>query len=645
VGDAGIACLEQLLASGKTPPFTLLHRPASAPEDQVDLLVGDVTELSSLTELPQPLDRDGGPGSARHDLVVLVPYRQIAERGFAAQDDGAPLVAMRVGEQESLTVEEVLKTVPDAALDWTDEGFDIDDQSYGEMVRRILSEEIGRGAGANFVIKRSFRGSLGGPSLTAALILFRRLLSQETGVYWTFLVHTGARTLVGATPERHLRLESGTVSMNPISGTYRYPPTGPTLPAVLDFLADAKERDELYMVVDEELKMMARICDAGIAVTGPRLREMTQLAHTEYLLSGQTSRCAGDILRETMFVPTVTGSPLENACRVIQRFEPEGRGYYSGVLALVGRDEAGEPRVDSAVLIRTADISLDGRLCSGVGATLVRGSRPEAEAAETRAKSAALRTALESPVGPAVYSAFPTPLAERSEVRAALDARNTTLSQFWFSAAEAASVRRKPLVGRRVLVVDGEDSFTAMLEHQLRALGPSVTIRRFDAPFDPSGFDLVVLGPGPGDPRAVGSPKIAALRAAALALLRQRRPMLAICLGHQVLCGVLGLTLIRKDPPNQGVQQEIDLFGQHRRVGFYNSFAAVCLDERFASDQVPEPVEVSRDPISGEVHALRGRSLRSLQFHPESLLSRDGADLLGDTLDALLTARAASGRG
>jgi 2-amino-4-deoxychorismate synthase len=645
VGDVGITYLEQLLASDKAPPFTLVHRPVSASDDQVELLVGDVTEVASLTELPQPPNRDGGPGPARHDLVVLVPYRQIAERGFAASDDGAPLVAMRVREQGSLTVEEVLKTVPDVPLDWTDDGFDIDDQSYGELVRRILSEEIGRGEGANFVIKRSFQGSLGGPSLTAALTLFRRLLSQEAGVYWTFLVHTGARTLVGATPERHVRLDSGTVSMNPISGTYRYPPTGPTVPGLLDFLADAKERDELYMVVDEELKMMARICDAGIVVSGPYLREMTRLAHTEYLLSGQTSHCVADILRETMFVPTVTGSPLENACRVIRRFEREGRGYYSGVLALVGRDEAGEPRIDSAVLIRTADISPDGRLRSGVGATLVQGSRPEAEAAETRAKSAALRTALEGPAGPAARVVFPAPLAERRDVRAALDARNTTLSQFWLSPAEAVSIRREQLVGRRVLVVDGEDAFTAMLEHQLRALGPSITIRGFDAPFDPSGFDLVVLGPGPGDPRAVDSPKIAALRAAALRLLRERRPVLAICLGHQVLCGALGLTLVPKYPPNQGVQQEIDLFGRRSRVGFYNSFAAVCPDELFVSDQVPEPVEVSHDPVSGEVHALRGRSLCSLQFHPESLLSQDGADLLGDTLDALLTTRAMSGRG
>jgi len=156
-----------------------------------------------------------------------------------------------------------------------------------------------------------------------------------------FTVHTGTRTLVGATPERHVSLHNGTAVMNPISGTYRYPASGPVLSEVMDFLADRKETDELYMVVDEELKMMARICDGGGRVVGPFLREMARLAHTEYLIDGHSDLDPRDILRETMFAPTVTGSPLESACRVISRYEPHGRGYYSGIAALIGRDAGG----------------------------------------------------------------------------------------------------------------------------------------------------------------------------------------------------------------------------------------------------------------------------------------------------------------
>ena len=120
------------------------------------------------------------------------------------------------------------------------------------------------------------------------------------------------------------------------------------------------------MVVDEELKMMARICEDGGRVLGPYLKEMAHLAHTEYFIEGQTSRDVREVLRETLFAPTVTGSPLESACRVIRRYEPQGRGYYSGVAALIGGDGQGGRTLDSAILIRTAEIEGDGRLRIGV---------------------------------------------------------------------------------------------------------------------------------------------------------------------------------------------------------------------------------------------------------------------------------------
>ena len=87
---------------------------------------------------------------------------------------------------------------------------------------------------------------------------------------------TGGRTLVGASPEVHVRMSGGTVVMNPISGTYRYPAGGPTPEDLLAFLADRKETDELSMVVDEELKMMATV-----APTRSRLRPVRPLLPPE----------------------------------------------------------------------------------------------------------------------------------------------------------------------------------------------------------------------------------------------------------------------------------------------------------------------------------------------------------------------------
>lgn len=617
--------LDQVL-NEPTRPFALLHRPGTDP-GVVEILSGEVSLPAALADIPLPPAPAAGTG-ARHEVLVLIPYRQLAERGFACADDGTPLVAMTVTAQQQLPVDEALARIPDTATTLTGGGFDVDDTAYEEVVRRIVKEMIGTGEGANFVVKRTYVADIRDYGPLSAPALFRRLLRGESGAHWTFLIHTGTRTLVGASPERHVSFQGGTAVMNPISGTYRYPLSGPSLPGVLEFLGDRKETDELYMVLDEELKMMARICTGGGRVVGPYLKEMARVAHTEYFIEGHTDRDVRDILHETMFAPTVTGSPLESACRTIARFEPGGREYYSGTAALIGRDDAGWRVMDSAILIRTADIRPDGRIGIGVGATIVRHSDPASEAAETHAKAAALVAAL----GGGGRGRF----ADHPSVRRALELRNDSIAGFWLSDAAARVSAWPELAGRSVLVVDAEDTFTSMLDQQLRALGLRVTVRRFDEEYAFEGHDLVVMGPGPGDPQETGHPKMRHLHTAVDTLLRARRPFLAVCLSHQVLGLRLGLPLRRREVPNQGVQKEIDLFGAAERVGFYNTFALVGESDEFTAEG-PGPVRVSRDSASAEVHALRGPWFASMQFHPESVLTRDGPRIVGTALAGLCT--------
>nr|WP_180218777.1 anthranilate synthase family protein [Streptomyces albus] len=615
--------LERVLAPSP-PPFALLHRPTAAGSDRVEVLTGPVGPVERIADLPVPASARGPAGA---DVLALVPYRQLAERGFPAPDDGEPLLAMTVREQAALDRAEVLATVPDVPIRLENERFDIDDEEYAGLVRRVLAEEIGAGAGANFVVKRRFLADLTGYTPATATAFFRRLLAREAGVYWTFLVHTGDRTLVGASPERHLSLADGVAVMNPISGTYRYPPDGPTLSGVMDFLADRKETYELFMVVDEELKMMSRFCDADVRVVGPYLKEMARLAHTEYVIEGRTERDVREILSATLFAPTVTGSPLESASRVINRYEPAGRGYYSGVAALIGRDGRGRRTLDSSILIRTADITSEGRMAIGVGATLVRDSEPAAEVAETLAKATGLLSALRAePEGP---------LGRHPSVRSALRARNQEIARFWLDGSGPAAGRPSALDGRRVLVVDAEDTFTSMIAHQLRSAGLEVTVRRFDEPYSFAEHDLVVMGPGPGSPLEVGEPRIAHLHEAVDTLLEARRPFLAVCLSHQVLSHRLGLPVRRRDIPHQGVQKDIDLFGRPERVGFYNSFVAHS-PSGLLTPYGTGPVEVCRDAATGEVHALRGRHFAGVQFHAESVLTHDGVRILGTLLAGVL---------
>nr|UUJ74618.1 Pzm6 [Streptomyces sp.] len=624
-GPAGPSGPLGRILGGDPPPFAVLHRPETTGPGVLEVLVGEVSEHASLADLPLRAAGAGAPGG--YDTLVVMPYRQIAERGFAAPDDGAPLLALTVTGQETVPLAEAVARIGDRPIRVDGGRFDIGDEPYAELVRRVVTDEIGQGVGSNFVLKRTFTAEIASYGPRSALTLFRRLLERETGSYWTFVVHTGARTFVGATPERHISVRGGTAVMNPVSGTYRYPPSGPTLPEVMAFLADAKEAEELTMVVDEELKMMAQICDGGGRVTGPHLKEMARLAHTEYFIEGRTTRDPREILRETMFAPTVTGSPLESAARVISRYEPEGRGYYSGVVALVGRDARGAAELDSAILIRTADIAADGALRIGVGATLVRHSDPASEVAETRAKAEALISALHA--GPSAR------FADHPEVRSALARRNDDMAAFWLAGGTGPDRCDPALTGRRVLVVDAEDTFTSMLGHQLRALGLAVTVRRFDEPYALEGHDLVVLGPGPGDPRDAAHPKIGHLRGTVRRLLDERRqPFLAVCLSHQVLAAELGFALVRRPVPNQGTRREIDLFGRIEQVGFYNTFAARGGEDKRDCGGVGA-VEVSRDPDTGEVHALRGPHFASVQFHPESVLTRDGVRIVGALLTGL----------
>ncbi|MFD3542344.1 anthranilate synthase family protein [Streptomyces sp. NPDC058662] len=611
------------------PPFALLRRRTPGRDhDTVELLIGEVHEAERLADLPV----------RELPALALVPFRQIRERGFDVRDDGTPLSVLAADEAYEIPLDRALAELPSHDVHVRDGGFDVPDAAYAAIVEQVVREEIGRGEGANFVVRRTYEGRIDGFGRADALALFRRLLLGERGAYWTYVVHTGERTLVGASPEVHVRMSGGTVVMNPISGTYRYPATGPAVESLLAFLGDRKETEELSMVVDEELKMMCTVGDMGGVVVGPRLKEMAHLAHTEYELRGRSSLDVREVLRETMFAATVTGSPVQNACRVIERYESGGRGYYAGALALLGRDAAGAQSLDSPILIRTADIAADGALRVPVGATLVRHSDPAAEVAETHAKAAGVLAALGVRAGAPRPAFEGARMADDPRVRAALESRRAGLAPFWLRMQE-----RPAAVAGHALVVDAEDSFTAMLAHVLRAGGPrvpglEVTVRRHDD----QGLRAaalawegpVVLGPGPGNPAEAADPRMRTLRGLAAELLAGHRyGLVGVCLGHELLAAELGLPLVRKAEPAQGAQTRVDLFGTEEVVGFYNTYAAYC-DGAAAERLAAAGVEVARDPATGEVHALRSASggFAGVQFHPESVLTLRGAELLRELL-------------
>ncbi|MEP9363164.1 anthranilate synthase family protein [Nocardioides sp. CN2-186] len=601
--------------------------------DTVGLIGGRRHEVESILDVPL---EDGVPEEGHiADRLVAIPFRQVRERGFEAHDDGTPLVVVDIESELEFSVAEVIDAIDDTGIEFTDRGgFETDDDEYAKLVAAIITDEIGQGEGANLVIGRHYRAQVADWGPDKALTVFKRLLERERGAYWTYVFFTGDRYLVGASPERHVTIHDGDVRMNPISGTFRIPSEGDTKAQLLDFLHDEKEIYELFMVVDEELKMMCDICNEGGQVLGPFLKPMSRLVHTEYLLAGRTSRDPREVLRDTMYAATVTGSPVENACRLIKQYESVGRGYYGAALAILGRDAAGGPVVDSPIVIRSADVGLDGRLTVTAGATLVRDSDPAYEVAETHAKAGGILSAFGLVPPAPVPSVNLTELVSDEDVLLALNARNQRLSRFWLT-DQGGSAPDPRLAGKSVVILDGEDDFVNMLRHVLGVLGMTSEVVRHEdyAPGVLDGFDLVIVGPGPGDPRDGADPKMAQLRAAVAELMAAERPFLAVCLGHQALCHHLGIPLTYKDIVFQGTQSPVGISGRTERVGFYNTFVG-RLD---AGSEAPTGVEIEADVQTGDIHLVRGPHYRGIQFHAESILTEHGYDLVHEIVAELLT--------
>jgi phenazine biosynthesis protein phzE len=263
-----------------------------------------------------------------------------------------------------------------------------------------------------------------------------------------------------------------------------------------------------------------------------------------------------------------------------------------------------------------------------VGATLVRHSDPYGEVSETHGKAAGVLGAIgavarDQAVDPDEPAAARR-LADDPDVARLLASRNARLAPFWLN--PQGTEADAPLGGRTALVVDAEDRFTTMLAHQLHHLGLRVRIAPWDAVTDEDldGADLVVAGPGPGDPRDATSVRIARMRDVVSRRRAAGAPLLAVCLSHQILADTLGMPLVPLAQPHQGLQKTVDVFGQAASIGFYNTFTAQVAP----GTRRRGTVEVAADAETGDVWALRGPAFASVQGHLESILSRDGLHTL-----------------
>jgi len=187
----------------------------------------------------------------------------------------------------------------------------------------------------------------------------------------------------------------------------------------------------------------------------------------------------------------------------------------------------------------------------------------------------------------------------------------------------------------KVLLVDHEDSFVHNIEQALAAQGATVECVRPGTPparvvaFDP---DAVVLSPGPGHP---SDRRMTGLSRALLDRWQEERPFLGVCLGHQLIADHFGARVVRARAPVHGERTRVS----HDGRGIFRSVPSPLLAARYHSlvvdpRSVPASLEVSARGDGGVLMALRHRSwpVESVQFHPESYLTRYGPAILANFL-------------
>jgi anthranilate synthase component 1 len=225
------------------------------------------------------------------------------------------------------------------------------------------------------------------------LDLYRALRTVNPSPYM-FLLDAGDFSLVGASPEVHVRLTGRKVEIRPIAGTRpRGKTTEEDVALEKELLADDKEKAEHLMLVDLARNDIGRVSVYG-SVKVPEFMIIERYSHVMHIVSqveGQLApeRTAFDLMRATFPAGTVSGAPKIRAMQLIAEKEGNQRGSYAGALGYFSYDG----NLDSCITLRTALVK-DNKVHIQAGAGVVADSVPAAEYQETINKASALFKAI-----------------------------------------------------------------------------------------------------------------------------------------------------------------------------------------------------------------------------------------------------------
>jgi anthranilate synthase len=428
------------------------------------------------------------------------------------------------------------------------------------------------------------------PCNDAPSAIFKRLKKINPAPFG-FMMNLGEQEyLVGASPEMFVRVTGRRVETCPISGTIKRGVDAiEDSEQILKLLQSKKDESELTMCSDVDRNDKSRVCEPGsVRVIGRRQIEMySRLIHTVDHIEGRLREGmdAFDAFLSHAWAVTVTGAPKLWAMRFIESHEKSTRFWYGGAVGAIQFD--GD--MNTGLTLRTIRIK-NGVAEVRAGATLLNDSDPDEEEAETELKASAMRAAI------------------RGDVKA-----NESGGDDW----------RLPVgKGRRILLVDHEDSFVHTLANYFRQTGAEVLTTRTPLSgevFDRFRPDLVVLSPGPGNPSDFDC------RTTIAQVLDRGLPLFGVCLGLQAIADYYGATLDQLDDPMHGKPSRITVHSpgtvfaglpEQITIGRYHSLHA-------RRDTLPDELTVTATTSDEVVMGIEHRSLpvAAVQFHPESIMS------------------------
>ena len=454
---------------------------------------------------------------------------------------------------------------------------------YAALVERARAAFV-RGDRFEVVVGQLFADACGDlPS-----VVFQRLRQANPAPYGALINLGQGEFIVAASPEMYVRVEGRRIETCPISGTIaRGRDPVEDAERIRELLNSTKDESELTMCTDVDRNDKSRVAIPGsVRVIGRRQIELySRLIHTVDHVEGTLAEPfdALDGFLSHAWAVTVTGAPKLWAIRFIEEQERSSRRWYGGAIGRITFDG----NMNTGLTLRTIRMQ-DGVAEVRAGATLLYDSDPQGEEAETRLKASAMFTAIRGPAAAAARAPLSTGVGS----------------------------------GRKVLLIDHEDSFVHTLANYIRTTGAEVVTMRPELGRSElrqgADADLVVLSPGPGRPADFAMNETLEL------LVERRLPVFGVCLGLQGIVEYFGGSLDVLDVPMHGKPSLVRVLGGRLLRGLPREFTVGRYHSLYARrSTLPSALSITAETEDRVIMAIEHACLpiTAVQFHPESVMT------------------------